>query len=92
MPEVAIPENIRRRQATQTIATAPEPNGWLVRTEWPAYWAAQNGQTVQPAHRTLSVHTSVNEMQPCFVDPVKGLVMTLAECQQKYPHMQLVKL
>ncbi len=30
------------------------------------------------------------ELQPCFADPVKGSVMSLADCQAKYPHMQLV--
>ncbi len=92
--EVAIPDNIRHRQATQTIATAPEPNAWLVRTEWPAQMAVlQHGakhlehQIPEPRDTTS---TDAEKLQPWFADPVKGSVMSLADCQAKYPHMQLV--
>ncbi len=92
--QVAIPDNIRHRQATQTIATAPEPNAWLVRTEWPAQVAAlqhgaKNLEHQFPVPRNIT-STDAEKLQPCFADPVKGLVMSLADCQAKYPHMQLV--
>lgn len=94
VPEVAIPDNIRHRQATQTFATAPEPNAWLVRTEWPAQMAALQPGAKHPEHQTLVPRdvnlTNAQELQPCFADPVKGSVMSLADCQAKYPHMQLV--
>ncbi|DBB12185.1 hypothetical protein WJX82_000627 [Trebouxia sp. C0006] len=93
VPELAIPENIRHRQATQTIATAPEPNAWLVRTEWPAQMAALQHGAKHPEQQTpvpRDMHaTNAEELQPCFADPVKGSVMSLADCQAKYPHMQL---
>ena len=94
VPEVAIPDNIRHRQATQTIATAPEPNAWLVRTEWPAQMAALQHGVKHLEHHTpvprTTTSTNVKELQPCFADPVKGSVMSLADCQATYPHMQLV--
>jgi len=94
VPELAIPDNIRHRQATQTIATAPEPNAWLVRTEWPAQMAALQHGAKHPEQQTpvpRDMHaTNAEELQPCFADPVKGSVMSLADCQAKYPHMQLV--
>ncbi len=83
VPEVAA--NIKRRQATQTIATAPEPSAWLLRTEWPAQLAADACQdpTIQLSHadRTL---------QPCFVNPLKASVMSQEECQKQHPHMRMV--
>jgi hypothetical protein len=94
VPEVAIPDNIRHRQATQTIATAPEPNAWLVRTEWPAQMAALQHGAKHLEHQILVptdfTSSDAEELQPCFADPVKGSVMSLADCQAKYPHMQLV--
>lgn len=94
VPEVAIPDNIRHRQATQTIATAPEPNAWLVRTEWPAQMAALQPGAKHVEHQTPVprdvASTHAEKLQPCFADPVKGSVMSLADCQAKYPHMQLV--
>ena len=91
VPEVAIPDNIRHRQATQTIATAPEPNAWLVRTEWPAQMAVLQHGVKHPDHQSLVPrNTTAEELQPCFADPMKGSVMSLADCQAKYPHMQLV--
>ncbi|DBA94414.1 TPA: hypothetical protein ACH3X1_002013 [Trebouxia sp. C0004] len=35
------------------------------------------------------VSTDTEKSQPCFADPVKGSVMSLADCEAKYPHMQL---
>ncbi len=96
MPEVAIPDNVRHRQATQTIATAPEPNAWLVRTEWSAQMAplqqgAKHLEQQAPVPMVPDNNsTNAEELQPCFADPVKGSVMSLADCQAKYPHMQLV--
>lgn len=85
VPEVAIPDNIRRRQATQTIATAPEPSAWLLRTEWPAQLAADGQQ-----QRSAPLPHESSSIQPCFVDPMKGSVMSQADCQERYPHMKMV--
>ena len=90
-----MPENIRRRQATQTIATAPEPNAWLVRTEWPAHLAAQQHRhneqgRARPVPKSSTAAEAAGDLQPWFADPVKGSVMSLADCQAKYPHMDLV--
>ena len=105
-PEVAMPEHIRRRQATQTIATAPEPCAWLVRTEWPAQLAAQQHQAQAQApskaqgqgHDALAqagehadADNAAVQGQPWFADPLKGRLMSLADCQKQYPHMQLVR-
>lgn len=87
VPEVAVPDNIRRRQATQTIATAPEPSAWLLRTEWPAQLAAcshQDGNVqFQGAYSSLQSPT-------LFVNPMKATVMVQEECQKQYPHMKMV--
>lgn len=85
VPEVAIPANIRRRQATQTIATAPEPAAWLLRTEWPAQFAIDACQ--DPA---LQLPDANSSLQPCFVNPLKASVMSQEECQKQNPHMRMV--
>ena len=82
-----MPDNIKRRQATQTIATAPEPSAWLLRTEWPAQLAAD-------AHQDCTVHPhggdSTLQSPPWFVNPMKATVMSQEDCQTLYPHMKLV--
>lgn len=92
-PQVEVPEAIRRRQATQTIATAPEPINWLVRTEWSAQLSST---TLQQPSRNLDPQDSSNQAQlqdqAWFADPRKGSVMSAADVQQSLPHLQMVRL
>ena len=91
VPQVEVPEAIRRRQATQTIATAPEPVGWLVRTEWSAQL-----RTIPRDHLSVGSESQVSssvqqgQQQAWFADPRKGTVMSFAETQQQFPHLQMV--
>lgn len=91
VPQVEVPEAIRRRQGTQTIATAPEPVNWLVRTEWPAQLssAEQQGSSTDVAGQDSS-RLSPKQQQAWFADPRRGIVMSLAETQQQFPHLQMV--
>lgn len=85
VPEVVTPANIKRRQATQTKATAPEPAAWLLRTEWPAQLAADACQDP-----TLQLPGADSSLPPCFVNPLKASVMSQEECQKQNPHMRMV--
>lgn len=91
-PQVEVPDAIRRRQATQTIATAPEPINWLVRTEWSAQLSST---TLQQPSSNLAPQDSSNQAQlqdqAWFADPRKGIVMSAAGVQQSLPHLQLVR-
>ena len=75
----------------QTIATAPEPVNWLVRTEWPAQLShmhqqhLSNNQNAQDSNRVDS-----GQQHAWFADPRKGTVMSYAETQQLFPHLQMV--
>ncbi|KAL3151872.1 hypothetical protein ABBQ38_012834 [Trebouxia sp. C0009 RCD-2024] len=84
VPEVVTPANIKRRQATQTKATAPEPAAWLLRTEWPAQLAADACQDP-----TLQLPGADSSLPPCFVNPLKASVMSQEECQKQNPHMRM---
>lgn len=94
--QVEVPETIRKRQAMQTIAGAPEPVNWVVRTEWPAQ--VQHNRMQQAAlHATQAplpesgALQQLEQQQCCFADPRRGTVMSYAECQQAFPHLQMVR-